>query len=120
MAAASLGSRKIETKRECERKFGACACMCVRVHVCVWEWGCVHKCVRGQLGLKILCHCGCVRVSKCFCTSGCVRVRDILCVCVCTVMRVCQHVNVGEWVCDCVGVFMPLRKCTGKCVFVRT
>ena len=80
----------------------------------------MHKCVRGQLGLKILCHCGCVRVSKCFCTSGCVRVRDILCVCVCTVMRVCQHVNVGEWVCECVGVFMPLRKCTGKCVFVRT
>ena len=41
-------------------------------------------------------------------------------VCVCTVMRVCQHVTVGEWVCECVGVFMPLRKCTGKCVFVRT
>ena len=44
MAAASLGSRKIETKRECERKFGACACMCVRVHVCVGVGVCAQVC----------------------------------------------------------------------------
>jgi len=100
-----------------------CACVRVRVHVCVYVHMCVHCVLRAQSvpllpasGCVCLCVCVCVCTYLCVCLCVCVRVYVHVCLCVCALVLGCSpnpvaaHQPITVWT----------KKTQGHCILINS
>ena len=80
-------------------------CACVRVRVCM----CVHVCACVCMRVFV---CECVHASACMCVCGCVCMRVYMCVRACACMRACACVC--ACVCGCVGSCCGMQDLSGS------
>ena len=86
--------------------------VCVRVRVCVYNYVCMHACLRARARVCV-CVCVCVYVCVCVCIRVCVCARASVCLpaCLSARARACAYLCLRACICMYIYIYVRVRSC---------